>query len=186
MAPHLTGLVAKSPTGEVAKTPPNARKVGENLLRILRETQLCSVATVDLDGKAHLNTAYFAFTQDLAVYFLSHPGSRHSQNLMDNGSAAVAVFRSDQRWGGHDRGVQLVGDARRTFGAARARAEVTYSARFPLYDRWLQARTPSGRKAAAQVRSYAFYQFRPKTVVVFDEGAFGLAPFVTATVRLRG
>jgi uncharacterized protein YhbP (UPF0306 family) len=186
MALKLHHLVARSSTGEIALTHPSVTIVRQSLIRTLQENQLCSLATVNPDGRAHINTAYFAYSRDLALCFLSHPKSRHCRNLQKNGSAAIAVFRSDQLWGGHDRGVQLIGRARWLGGAARARAEAMYSTRFPLYQKWVQARAPAGRMASTRRPSYAFYEFRPTSVVVFDEESFGTAPFVTATVGTEG
>jgi hypothetical protein len=38
---------------------------------------------------------------------------------------------------------------------------------------------------AAELRSYSFYRFTPDRIKVFDEAAFGAAPFVEATVGPR-
>ena len=182
MAPRLRDIVARSATGEIARTPPAEQLVLASLRRTLGETNLCSIASVTSTGRAHVNTAYFAHAADLSLYFLSYPRAEHCGNLARNPSAALAVFRSDQTWGGHDRGVQLFGEVRRLRGRAKAVAEKVYSARFPLYQRWLNATTPEGRRAARQLRSYGFYQFRASRIKVFDDEKFGEAPFVSAMV----
>src|SRR5205823_5353188 len=41
------------------------------LFRILARTQLCSIATVARGSRAHINTAFFAYSAYLALYFLS-------------------------------------------------------------------------------------------------------------------
>jgi uncharacterized protein YhbP (UPF0306 family) len=156
-----------------------------SLLDTLEETALCSLATVGRTGRAHVNTAYFEYSDDLAVYFLSHPRARHCENLERNRSGALSIFRSDQTWGGQDRGVQLFGEARRVVGRARVVAESVYSARFPLYRRWLDATTSEGRQIGLQLRTYSFYRFRSRKVKVFDEETFGDASFVSASVKAK-
>lgn len=183
MTIRLEGRVARDASGDTATTSPTERRVLRSLYETLEESKLCSLATVSPAGRAHISTAYFAYSKSLAVYFLSHPGAQHCANLRRNPSAALSVFRSSQTWGGHDKGVQLFGEATPVEGRIRASAEAAYSRRFPLYGRWLSARTAGKLRAAAQLRSYSFYRFQPIRVKVFDEVAFGEAPFVSAAVR---
>src|SRR5437763_1382014 len=76
---------------------------------LLDASTLCAIATVRADGSAYVNTAYFAWTDDFEIVWLSHPDAHHSRNIEANGSAAVAVFDSMQTWGKPDRGIQLFG-----------------------------------------------------------------------------
>jgi pyridoxamine 5'-phosphate oxidase-like protein len=61
---------------------------------------------------AHINTAYFAWGDDLNCVWHSHPAAAHSQNLRANPSVAVAVYDSNQSWGNP---IQLFGKAREPF-----------------------------------------------------------------------
>lgn len=145
------------------------RRVGAARLRSLAEelleaSTLCAISTVGPRGRAHVNTAYFAWAPDLRIIWLSDPGARHSRNLRANPSAAVAVYNSDQTWGKPDRGVQLFGDAR----AAGPDAEEIYAPRFRAYE---------------PLESYRFYELVPSRVKLFDEPALGRGTFVTARVR---
>lgn len=145
------------------------RRVGAARLRSLAEelleaSTLCAISTVGPRGRAHVNTAYFAWAPDLRIIWLSDPGARHSRNLRANPSAAVAVYNSDQTWGKPDRGVQLFGDAR----AAGPDAEEIYAPRFRAYE---------------PLESYRFYELVPSRVKLFDEPALGRGTFVTARVQ---
>lgn len=145
------------------------RRVGAARLRSLAEelleaSTLCAISTVGPRGRAHVNTAYFAWAPDLRIIWLSDPGARHSRNLRANPSAAVAVYNSDQTWGKPDRGIQLFGDAR----AAGPDAEEIYAPRFRAYE---------------PLESYRFYELVPSRVKLFDEPALGRGTFVTARVR---
>jgi len=102
---------------------PSASRLAAIARRLLEASTLCAIATVSPGGRAHVNTAYFAWGPDFDVVWLSAPEARHSRNVRANPSAAVAVFRSTQRWGGSDRGIQLFGRARELRGrGARSRA----------------------------------------------------------------
>jgi uncharacterized protein YhbP (UPF0306 family) len=147
----------------------SGRRVAAARLRGLAEelldaSTLCAISTVGPRGRAYVNTAYFAWSQDLRIIWLSDPGAQHSRNLRANASAAIAVYDSGQTWGKPDRGIQLFGDAR----AAGLDAEQIYAPRFRAY----QSRAP-----------YRFYELVPNRVKLFDERALGAGTFVTAHVR---
>lgn len=137
---------------------------------LLEASTLCAIATVSPGGRAHVNTAYFAWSRTFELVWLSAPEARHSRNLHANPSAAVAVFASKQSWGGPDRGIQLFGSAREVDGADARKARRLYQQRFAAYQ-W------------TDLGAYAFYRFRPRSVKLFDERSLGSGVFVTASVR---
>jgi uncharacterized protein YhbP (UPF0306 family) len=150
-----------------------------SVLRILAGNTLCALATVGHGPHAHINTAYFCYSQDLDLYFLSHPGSLHGRNLKANPAAAVAVYSSAQTWGGQDSGLQLAGVCAEAADAAEARsADALYAARFAPFTTW---KATLGATAAA--RAYRFYRFATSGLKVIDEREFGPAIFVSASVR---
>jgi Pyridoxamine 5'-phosphate oxidase len=115
---------------EVVQGALTNRRVRASLLCLLRENVLASFATVDARGRAHINTACFAWSKDWNLFFYSYPDSCHSSNLRRNASMAVAVFDSHQRWGRPDRGVQLFGIAVECGGEWRNTAARIYAQRF--------------------------------------------------------
>lgn len=137
--------------------------------RLLEASPLCAIATVSPRGQAYVNTAYFAWTPDLRLVWLSEPRARHSRNLRANGSVAIAVYDSSQSWGKADRGIQLFGSA----GEAGPDGETIYVRRFPEY-------------AGSELGAYRFYDLRPRRLKLFDERALGAGTFVTARVRSGG
>jgi uncharacterized protein len=146
-------------------------RVRRSLLRILRESPLCAVATVTPSGRAHVHICYFAFSEELELFFLSEASSGHARNVGTNRSAAAAVFSSAQTWGGPDRGVQLFGNCS-LVPPARARvATASYAARFPAY-----LNLPSSQ-------SLRFYRLRPTALKLLDEREFGDAVFIEARLR---
>ena len=147
-----------------------AKRLRELACALLDASTLCAIATVSTGGRAHANTAYFAWTPELDLVWLSDRAARHSRNLRASADAAVVVYDSAQAWGRPDRGIQLFGSAGEAEGPDTVAA---YVRRFPeLGD---SERSP-----------YRFYRFRPKRVKLFDEHALGAGTFVTARVSAGG
>ena len=141
--------------------------------RLLNASSLCAIATVSPGGRAHVNTAYFAWSRGLELVWLSEPHARHSRNLRTNPGVAVAVYDSNQSWGRPDRGIQMFGSAKEQAGEAARDAERIYAKRFPAY-------------ARASFGAYRFYRFRARRVKLFDERALGGGVFVTARAAPGG
>jgi len=159
------------------------RRIRTSVLRVLAETKLCSIATIARANRAHINTAFFAYSPNLELYFLSDPGSLHCRNLLANPSMAMTVFNSNQRWEDPGRGIQLFGNGHRTRGRQADMAEAIYGKRFPAFARWLKGTTTAERRQAAQLRSYALFRFIPARVKILDETEFGGAVFIAAALR---
>ncbi len=77
-----------------------AWRLRTSVLRVLRENVLCSMATVSRVNRAHINTAYFSYSDDLELFFLSDRSSSHCRNLVPNPSMAVPSS-ARSRCGGH-------------------------------------------------------------------------------------
>jgi len=157
-------------------------RVRKSLFRILRGNVLCSISTVAPGKRAHINTAYFCFSPDLLLYFLSDADSIHARNLERNASMAVTIFRSAQKWGVANRGIQLFGIARQAKGDQEKKAERFYGKRFPAYLRYTLSTRTKDRRMRGGLRSYRFYRFVPRTIKILDEAEFGGGVFVVATV----
>jgi hypothetical protein len=136
---------------------------------LLDSSPLCAISTVSPRTAAHVNTAYFAWSHDLDIFWLSDPAATHSRNVPVRPRTAIAVYDSHQVWGKPDRGIQLFGSTVRLPPTDTARAESLYAARFPGY-------------ATPDVGAYRFYCFRSDGLRVFDEPVFGSGVFVTAKI----
>src|SRR6058998_1518329 len=150
--------------------PPSSR-LAAIARRLLDESKLCAIATVSPGGRAHINTAYFAWGTRYEIVWLSAPDATHSRNVRANASAAVAVFRSTQTWGGSDRGIQLFGRARELRGRAALDAERLYAKRFRAYE---------------AVPAFRFYRLLTRRMKLFDERVLGGGTFVSVSVRRGG
>jgi len=155
---------------ERSKRRVSSARLRELACELLDASTLCAIATVSPGGRAHANTAYFAWTADLQLVWLSDRAATHSRNLRANESAAIVVHDSTQTWGRPDRGIQLLGSARESGDGDAAAA---YAARFPAL-------------ADQPASAYCYYRFRPARVKLFDETALGPGTFVTARMRTGG
>src|SRR5438876_6506722 len=147
-----------------------AARIAASARQLLDASTLCTIATVTSGGRAHINTAYFAWSHDFEIVWLSDPGATHSRNLRANNSAAIAVYDSRQTWGKPDRGIQLFGSVREAGGEIAGEAQTLYAKRFPAF-------------ADANLSAYRFYRFQPRRLKLFDERAIGPGTFVTARVE---
>jgi uncharacterized protein YhbP (UPF0306 family) len=138
--------------------------------QLLDASTLCAVATTSPRGGVHINAAYFAWSPEFDLVWLSDPGARHSRNLVAHAGAAIAVYDSTQVWGEPDRGIQLFGSAHQMAGPGAYDAERLYAKRFPTH-------------GDMDLGGYRFYRFRPRRMKLFDERAIGGGEFVTAAVR---
>jgi uncharacterized protein YhbP (UPF0306 family) len=158
---------------ERSRRPLAVARIRAEARRLLDGSRLCAIATVSPGYRAHVNTAYFAWSREFELVWLSEPAARHSRNLRANSTAAIAVYDSSQSWEKPDRGIQLFGSAREVAAPAARPAERVYARRFP-------------ECAQADLSAYRFYRFRPSRMKLFDEAALGAGVFVTATVRSGG
>jgi uncharacterized protein YhbP (UPF0306 family) len=158
---------------ERSRRPLVVARIRAEARRLLDGSTLCAIATVSPGNRAHVNTAYFAWSREFELVWLSEPAARHSRNLRANSTAAIAVYDSSQSWEKPDRGIQLFGSAREVAAPAARPAERVYARRFP-------------ESAQADLSPYRFYRFRPSRMKLFDEAALGAGVFVTATVLSGG
>ena len=165
------------------RTRVSERRIRASVFRVLARNDLCSIATVAPENRAHINTAFFAYSPNFELFFLSDPGSLHCRNLLANPSMAVTIFNSSQNWDAPGRGIQLFGRGHRTQGRQANRAENFYGTRFPAFRRWLEGTHPAERRQAARLQSYALFRFLPTRVKILDEAEFGSAIFIIAAVR---
>jgi len=163
------------------------RRLRKSIIRILRDSELCSMATLDPRNRPHINTAYFCYRglDDLEIFFLSDTRSSHCRNLSRNPSMAMTIFRTNQPWDAPGRGLQLFGTCYQAEGPSVREAERAYAKRFPSYARWMSSTKKDEKKLAEQLRSYRFYRILPRQLKVLDEAEYGRATFVMVTIKRR-
>lgn len=163
------------------------RRLRKSITRILRDSELCSMATLDPRNRPHINTAYFCYRglDGLEIFFLSDIKSRHCRNLLRNPSMAMTIFRTSQPWDAPGRGLQLFGTCSQTEGQLARRARQVYAKRFPSYAKWMSSTKKGEKKLAEQLMSYRFYRFLPRQLKVLDEAEYGGAVFIMVNIGRR-
>jgi uncharacterized protein len=161
----------------------SADALRDSLRGILEDTILFTLATLerDKDGTVNpwTNTAYFAWTEDFRLHFLSPPSSRHCRNIADNPSIALTVFDTRQSGEGGKVGLQAAGRCARSTGSQLEKALRSYQARFDGFDKVI-AEPADFDKTAMESR---LYTVTLTSVKVFDEPAFGEEHWIEATIE---
>src|SRR6266498_463695 len=121
---------------ERSKRPVATTRMTAIARELLDASPVCAIATVTSGGHAHVNTAYFAWSPEYDLVWLSEPRAKHSRNVRASNTVAVAVYDSRQVWGRPDRGIQLFGSAREADGADLESVEELYAKRFPAYHQY--------------------------------------------------
>lgn len=80
------------------------------LVDCMQLTEYCCLATVDKNG-VWSNPVYFAWDENLNLYFISQPNSRHMKNLEKDSRVAISIYSTAQSTFGDMTGIQLDGNA---------------------------------------------------------------------------
>ena len=148
---------------------------------ILDEVALCTMSTVNQDGTAHVNTAFFCVDSEWRMYFVSSEDTKHSKNIKERSSMAVAVFRSDQTWDDWKTGLQLFGTCAVARGRDVGLGAKLYKKKFPAYAKWLHA---FGR-VIGHSSAPPFFLFIPESLKLLHEEVLGEENFVTIALSRK-
>ena len=143
--------------------------------RILDGNALCAMATVNADGTAHVNTAFFCVDGEWRMFFMSSNEAKHTRNIATRASVAVAVCESGQDWDDWKTGLQLFGTCAAARGRDAGLGIRLYEERFPAFARWLQA--VGGAVGHGDVPS--LFVFVPESLKLLHEEVLGEETFVT-------
>ena len=96
----------------------------------LEATPFMALATHGPHGMWN-NAVHFAYDNDVNIYFISQPGSRHMQNIRESEEVALAIFSTGQPAVGDVVGLQIHGQATLVPGDQLESAHKIYYARSP-------------------------------------------------------
>lgn len=131
------------------------------VLALLAEHHVMTLATVGADGP--WAAAVFYAHEDLRLYFLSSPTSRHAENLARDARAAATIQRDYDDWPGI-RGLQLEGTVREIARADETRVRALYQERYPL----IGGGAGVPRKLLEALDKIRWYEFVPKDIHLID------------------
>ncbi len=154
------------------------KSLRDSISFILETTKLCSMGTSN-DNSPHINTAYFAYTDELVIYFLSKPIRQHSLNLAKNPTISLTIFDSAQPFANLCQGLQIFGECILATGTKAQKGFDIYSKRFPK----LLNQVPSFEDYEQGIIESKFYEVTPSSIKIFDEPHFGKDVWITASVK---
>lgn len=125
-------------------------------LEILKEINSCTLATVEPDGSPRATPMFFAFDEQLRIYFLSDPKTVHVANLLRDARVAMGFYPEVSGWK-EIRGLQMKGTAGSLPEAELDTAWAVYQARFPFLSEIPEA-----------VEVSDLYRFEPRWVRIID------------------
>ncbi|NDJ74742.1 MAG: hypothetical protein GYB65_00670 [Chloroflexi bacterium] len=115
---------------EVPHLPEDMRPVLSDFLAA--QSTLALATAGDEDGRPQVAPLFFVSDEDINLYWISSPDSRHSINISDWNDVAATVYQDTWEWQ-QIKGVQFEGDALPvTDDDERARALALYKAKFPF------------------------------------------------------
>ena len=125
----------------------------------LQEARLMQVATAK-DNKPWVCTVLFAYDENLNLYWISKPDTRHSQEIMTNEKVAGTIV-SPSALGENVRGLQFEGIAKQATDEDMQKAMDVYAGRVGMKDERKQ-NILSGKEG------HVAYMIKPTQFVLFD------------------
>ncbi|MFI9329937.1 pyridoxamine 5'-phosphate oxidase family protein [Kitasatospora sp. NPDC052868] len=155
-----------------------AEELHKGVEGLLAEAMVLTLATAGHEHGPHANLAFFAYDDDLVLYFVSERSTRHSHHLAEEARAAATVFLPPPVFGEQLRGVQLTGGAGEAWGLQAEAALAAYQARYPSFaqDEEVRRQFLTGGGAAA------LYRFQVEELTAVDEPNFGRRNYLRAAV----
>lgn len=133
----------------------------EKVLAFLDEHHVMTLATAGAEGP--WAAAVFYAHEDMRLYFLSSPTSRHAENLAADPRTAATIQRDYDDWPGI-RGLQLSGTVRTVAAEDEARVRALYQSRYPL----IGGGAGVPRAILEALKKIRWYEFVPQDVHLID------------------
>lgn len=139
--------------------------MGESLrariLALLEEHHVMTLASAGAEGP--WAAAVFYAHDNLRLYFLSSPTSRHAECLAADPRAAATIQRDYDDWPGI-RGLQMSGSVRAVAAADEARVRALYQQRYPL----IGGGAGVPRKILEALQRIRWYELVPEDIYLID------------------
>jgi len=133
----------------------------EKVLAFLGEHHVMTLSTAGPQGP--WAAAVFYAHDNLRLYFLSSPTSRHAECLAADPRAAATIQRDYDDWPGI-RGLQLTGSVRAVAAADEARVRALYQQRYPL----IGGGAGVPRKILEALQKIRWYELVPEDIYLID------------------
>ena len=146
---------------------------------VIERNSLCSISTVNADGSAHINNAFFCNDLAWRIFFISDGTTKHSININERESVALAICDPGQDWDDWKVGLQFFGTCRIASGPDSQLAEELYKKKFPGYEKW---KRELGSKSGHREMGL-FWTFSAASITLLHEENLGEETYITVSVK---
>lgn len=156
------------------------QQIIDSITDILESNIILAMSTVQ-GSNAYINSAHYAYNDQLELVIFTHPQADHSKNLAANPSVAAAIWKRPEGWALDLQGMQLFGKCVPVEGEALEEAIQTYTDRFPSF-RYVVQSADDFAAGKTPMRMYALHIERIK---LLDEPRFGKRKWITSPVYVQ-
>jgi uncharacterized protein YhbP (UPF0306 family) len=136
-------------------------------LAMLRRYNTATLATSGDDGP-WAATVFYACDDQLSLYFVSAPGTRHARHLAANPGVALSIYTDCSNWADIS-GLQLTGEAVLLSGAERDAGLQRYLDGLPAIGSLVTSpRTADERLVGERLAGAGVYRFAPRWLRIID------------------
>ncbi len=144
----------------------NEHGLREEVRAYLRAHNTLTLATVGPEGP--WATGLFYASEDLTLYFVSDPKTRHGQNLSLNPVAAATIQEDYHDWPAI-KGIQMEGTCERVGNPLHlAKIGAIYVHKFPFAARFLSPTSALHQSLSQKVGGVKFYRLTPRRLYLVD------------------
>ena len=145
----------------------------QSIKQLLSKNMLMSLST-SVNDKCNINTAYYAYSENYEMYFLSEDDTEHCKNIIVNPSVAAAIWNDSGIYGENLQGLQLFGLCKKANGIKLLEGLRIYNNRFPAFSE-LVKHPEDFAKGVVKSRLYTIDVLKIKLI---DEAAFGRRKYI--------
>ncbi len=146
----------------------------KTVLPYMERVKLAVVASSS-NSQPWVATVFYAFDEDLNLYFLSSLHRRHSQEIMKNPNIGVAIADKTFELGDKVMGLQMEGTCIPLEGDSAKAAFQTFKGRFPKAGEMLKEEmlsSPVGSFPAGEA-VHRIWKIKARKIKIFDESVYG-------------
>jgi uncharacterized protein YhbP (UPF0306 family) len=132
--------------------------------KIIDDNYLLALSTF-AHGTLWTSTVFYSYDEDLNIYFVSDPRTRHCKMIENNPEVSLAIYDTNAIWGTNIQGVQLEGHVKKLSVVQTIAHGSSYLQRFPVAKTIFR----SPEMLASDRMAARLYQIKPKIIQLYDE-----------------
>jgi|SRR3989344_2588840 len=139
----------------------------KKLLEFFKSNKLMSLATHS--NKLWISTVYYAIDNNLNIYFISDPKTRHGKDILSNEEIACSIADSHQKVKEKKKGVQISGNALLVNGKIEIiKALILWNKANPGFEKIINIESMKKKIINDKV-----FKIKPKIIKFFNEELYG-------------